>query len=139
MNCFTKTIARPRFINTTYKYTQCYSLSSKSTSIPAEPVLLCKNCVHLELREPDFYVSSEMKQTALYKKYIFEYAKCLKFGKIDLVTGEIKYDYASFARLDSTKCGYKALFYEEKEQKVNKTYKNSNQYRNKKYDESPLS
>jgi hypothetical protein len=128
MSYFRQTILRPKFTNT---YTRCYSLSSKSSAIPAEPVLLCKNCKYLQLGNPDFYVSSDMKKSNLYEKYMYEYAKCLKFGKIDLVTGEIKHDYASITRMDSYKCGYKAIYYEEKE--------NNRQNRNKKYDESPLS
>jgi hypothetical protein len=43
-----------------------------------------------------------------------EYSRCKKFGKMDLVSGQIKYDYASICRDNDDKCGEKGFFYEEK-------------------------
>ena len=61
----------------------------------------CINCVHftqIERLNPD-------------------YAKCKKFGRMDLVTGEITYEYASISRRFDDYCGEKGFFYEEKVKK----------------------
>lgn len=34
-----------------------------------------------------------------------QYAKCNKFGEVDMITGAIKYDLASNCRMDISKCG----------------------------------
>ena len=46
------------------------------------------------------------------KHYLSTKRECKKFGKMDLVTGEYKYDEASLARIEKEKCGEDALFFE---------------------------
>ena len=40
--------------------------------------------------------------------------KCSKFEKIDLFTGNIKYNYADLCREDNNKCGIYGKWFEEK-------------------------
>jgi hypothetical protein len=40
------------------------------------------------------------------------FGKCKLFGKTDLVTGDIKYEYARLAREDDTMCGKRGKFFE---------------------------
>ena len=54
----------------------------------------CKNCVHF--------------QPALFND---EYGKCLKFGRKNVVTDKINYDFASFARFDHNKCGFNGKYF----------------------------
>jgi hypothetical protein len=42
-----------------------------------------------------------------------DFAKCKKFGRMDLVSGEITYEYASVTRKYDDHCGEKGFFYEE--------------------------
>jgi hypothetical protein len=97
--------------------------------------MLCKNCIHYKPGDLDYILSVELKKSPLYQKYVSEYGTCRRFGELNLVSGEIKLEYASIARLRDTMCGYNAHFYEEKE----KTIQDDCNYKNKKYDESPLS
>jgi hypothetical protein len=67
---------------------------------------LCKNCKYIK------YFAN------------MHYSKCTKFGRIDLVSGDIRYDYASTAREFTCKGKY----YEEKETfstKIISIYKNA--------------
>jgi len=57
---------------------------------------ICLNCVHF------------IRPTELQKEYRDDYegyGKCKKFGKMNLITGEIEYDLARHCRLDDNMCG----------------------------------
>jgi hypothetical protein len=43
-----------------------------------------------------------------------KFGKCLKFGKKDLLTGKIEYDYADLVRKYNDKCGVNGTFFEKK-------------------------
>ena len=47
------------------------------------------------------------------KNKISGYAKCKKFGTIDIISGILKYEYAEFCRDDKEKCGMYGSEYEE--------------------------
>ena len=51
---------------------------------------ICSNCVHFIELEIDYP----------YRGY-----RCKKFGEMDVITGEIKYDLAAVCRLDDDMCG----------------------------------
>jgi hypothetical protein len=61
---------------------------------------ICKKCV--------FYIP---KMT--FEKH--EFGKCIQFGQMDIVTGEIFYEYAAVCRSSETKCGLSGKYYQEKE------------------------
>lgn len=61
----------------------------------------CINCVHFleyQKSEPYNYAYSEL-------------GKCSKFGTKNMISGEIKYDFASHCRDDKDKCGQKGIYY----------------------------
>jgi hypothetical protein len=60
----------------------------------------CRNCIHFQpsSSSDDFDSSS---------------AKCKYFGKKDIVTDKITYDFADSCRMDETKCGMHAKYFEE--------------------------
>ena len=60
---------------------------------------ICKNCAHYKL---DKSLVSE------------EFTRCTKFGEMDIITGEITYDYAKLVRLSKSKCGINGSFFKEK-------------------------
>lgn len=39
------------------------------------------------------------------------FSKCEKFGKVNLVSGEIKYDFADYCRDSDSKCGQNGTYY----------------------------
>jgi hypothetical protein len=47
--------------------------------------------------------------------YIGNLSKCKKFGKMDLTTRKVEYEYADFCRLNICKCGVKGRYFESKE------------------------
>jgi len=40
-----------------------------------------------------------------------DFSRCNKFGKKDIITGEIDYRYTDICRMDETKCGQKGRYY----------------------------
>ena len=63
---------------------------------------ICIDCLHFT------------RPTELQKEYRDKYelyGRCKKFGKMNLITGEIEYCLARNCRLDDEKCGYVALEY----------------------------
>lgn len=68
----------------------------KNINIPS-----CKTCIH-------------------YKPYSYNgdystLSRCEKFGEKDIITDEIKYDYADSCRKDESKCGHIGKFHEKDE------------------------
>ena len=73
---------------------------------------ICLNCLHF------------IRPTELQKEYRDDYelyGRCKKFGKMNLINGEIEYDLARHCRLDDEKCGYTAAEY--LENKIDSTIK----------------
>ena len=62
---------------------------------------ICLHCLHF------------IRPTDLRKKYEL-YGSCKKFGKMNLITGEMEHDIASYCRLDDEKCGSLGKEYTEK-------------------------
>lgn len=62
-------------------------------------VPICKNCIYFE----------NCKSTKNY-----DLGKCTKFGKINIISGNIEYDYAFAMRNSEDHCGKKGLYFEEK-------------------------
>ena len=66
---------------------------NKNVNIPA-----CKNCIYYK-SDDGFFDSTTNK--------------CEKFGEKNIVTNEIKYDYADLCRKDDSKCGKEAKYFEQ--------------------------
>lgn len=76
------------------------SLSIEKTQfIQNSNVPLCKNCVYFKAyRNPEFY----------------DLGKCTKFGKMDIISGEILYQYAYTSRNDKDLCSFNGTYFEER-------------------------
>jgi hypothetical protein len=59
----------------------------------------CRNCIHFQPSPTDDFDSS--------------FAKCNYFGKKDVVTNKITYDFADSCRMDESKCGMHAKYFKE--------------------------
>lgn len=88
-----------------------FGLSAKHS--PHSPLIdnikppTCVNCIHF-VKYSDMYSSrSNVNQ---------ELGKCKLFGKKNLVSGKITYDFASSSRISENKCGIEGKYYEEKGQ-----------------------
>ena len=62
---------------------------------------ICLNCLHF------------IRPTKEYRDDYELYGRCEKFGKMNLITGEIEYDIAINCRLDDEKCGSLGKEYKE--------------------------
>jgi hypothetical protein len=40
--------------------------------------------------------------------------KCNLFGEINIISGEVEYDYASLVRMSESKCGNKGKYFQDK-------------------------
>ena len=60
----------------------------------------CTNCIH--------FIPAENPS------YIGNLSKCKKFGKIDLTTRKVEYEYADFCRFNLCKCGINGQYFESK-------------------------
>jgi hypothetical protein len=67
---------------------------------------ICINCIHF-LQHKTYYPDDQLPDD-------YSYGRCNKFGKINIITGDIDYDFAINSRQDSQKCGLKGLYYEDK-------------------------
>ena len=63
----------------------------KNIDIPS-----CRNCIHYK---PNYFRES--------------LSRCDKFGKKDIITDEISYDFADICRQDESQCGKEAKYFEE--------------------------
>ena len=71
----------------------CFSDSFiKNIEIPS-----CRNCIYYKLD---------------YSDPRYTYNKCSLFGKMDIITGEIKYDLARDCRTNEMKCGLQGVHFE---------------------------
>ena len=81
---------------------------------------ICGNCVHFinyfdSYNNKDYIISSENKKIYINDDIpIDNYGKCKLFGKKNIVTGKIKYEYADFCREDKEKCDLEGKYFEEK-------------------------
>ena len=66
----------------------------------------CINCVNF-IEDKTNYPYERLPNDKLY-------GKCAKFGDQDFVTGEIDNAYAAMCRIDNTKCGASAKYFEQK-------------------------
>lgn len=66
----------------------------------------CVNCINF-IKEKTNYPYEELPNDKLY-------GQCKKFGRQDLVTGEIENDFAVLCRSDNTKCGISGKYFEKK-------------------------
>lgn len=64
-----------------------------------EHIPSCKNCF--------FYIPNTD-----YKDFTSKYSRCNKFGKKDIITDKITYDYVETSRNDSSKCGSEGKYFE---------------------------
>ena len=72
-------------------------LNTGKVFIKNSEVPICLNCVH-------FIRPAELQKE--YRDDYERYGRCKKFGKMNLITGEIEYDIARHCRLDDEICGY---------------------------------
>ena len=71
----------------------------KTQFIQNSNVPLCKNCVYFQkYKMPEFY----------------DLGKCTKFGKMDIVSGEIEYQYAYTSRNNKDLCSFNGTYFEER-------------------------
>ena len=68
----------------------------------------CRNCI--------YYIPSN-------NNFDSDLGKCEKFGDKNIITNEIKYDFAEFCRNDEEKCGGKGKYFEEEKNINLKIYK----------------
>jgi hypothetical protein len=62
----------------------------------------CKNCIHYR---PPIYTND----------FTSSLSECGYFGKKNVVSDEIKYEYADLCRYDETKCGIEGKYFEDEE------------------------
>jgi hypothetical protein len=62
----------------------------------------CKKCIHY-------------KPTSYNFEFTTSYNRCEKFGEKDIITDNIKYDFAELCRNDESKCGKEGKYFEEEE------------------------
>lgn len=67
---------------------------------------ICVNCLHFIEGKTNYPYDSLPNNSTN--------GKCKKFGEINVVTGEIDYDFAKYCRKDETKCGKIGTKYTEK-------------------------
>lgn len=83
----------------------------KNIDIPS-----CKNCIYFK---PSGYIPDSL-------------SRCNKFGEKNIITDEIKYDFADYCRNDEKKCGIEGKFFE-RDSDINLTIKNIKKYWNQNY------
>jgi len=69
-----------------------------NTNIKDIELPVCRYCKH--------FVPFENKEQ-------YSLGRCSLFGKKNIITGEITYDFADICRLTSTKCGYNGTLYKD--------------------------
>jgi hypothetical protein len=77
-----------------------FSLSPKNNNIENGAYPLCKKCVYFQPHPLDILFNNRL-------------GKCTKYGKREVVSGNIVYDYATVCRLSNYKCGVTGKDFEE--------------------------
>ena len=70
---------------------------------------VCKKCIHYKVNTLNHYKESNPDQSGI---------RCLKFGRKDIISGDVIYDYVDFCRSDSSKCGMNGTHYQENKMTV---------------------
>jgi len=78
-------------------FTTVFSMEKKQFIINSK-VPICKNCVYFKP----------------YNDKIFHLGKCTKFGKMDILSGIIEYNYAYTCRISNDLCSFNGTYYEER-------------------------
>lgn len=65
---------------------------------------ICKDCVHFQKNDRFWR----------FNKNATVFGHCKKFGKTDLVSGDVELTFASLCRDDDSKCGLEGIHYESK-------------------------
>jgi hypothetical protein len=79
--------------------------STKLPTIRNSNFPICANCIHFIEDKTNYPYEPAPND---------KYARCKLFGQVNIVTGEINYDFASFCREDSKRCGLTGVGFEEK-------------------------
>ena len=68
-------------------------------------------------------VTQALQMTCQSNSYDYPYDgyRCKKFGEVNFITGEIKYDLAAVCRLGDSNCGKKGLHYTAKNQSLERS------------------
>lgn len=66
----------------------------KNINIPS-----CRNCIHYK---PSYYTTD----------FTASYNHCNNFGKKDIITNKISYDFADICRRDENQCGHEGKYFE---------------------------
>jgi hypothetical protein len=84
------------------------ALNFKNPQIKNSNYPVCFNCAHfIKYQKSDTYDPYNDQ----------EYGLCKKFGKMNLVSGQVKHDFASQCRDDDKRCGEKGDLYEDASKK----------------------
>jgi len=67
----------------------------KNSDLPS-----CRNCIHFK---PSFFTP----------EFDSSISKCANFGRKDVITDKVSYDYADLCRDDEKKCGLQGKYFEE--------------------------
>ena len=76
-----------------------------SSFIKYKDLPVCINCVHFIEDKTNYPYDPPPNDE--------KYGKCKLFGKQDMVTGNIKYEYASLSRENEKKCGEKGQYFKD--------------------------
>jgi len=74
------------------------SIKGNNNFIQNANVPLCKNCIYFQMP----------------KHSMTNLGRCTKFGTMDIVSGEIEYDFACHCRNDKNSCGFNGTYFEER-------------------------
>lgn len=125
-----------------FRYRTTASMSTNTTFTPrtvnAIHIPLCKNCIHFK----PYPNPGSVQLTPNYNaEHFLQIGTCDLFGEFNMVTGSIRKEYASVARISNDMCGHQAHYYQEHHHKNKHKQEKEQQheYRNKKYDDSILS
>jgi hypothetical protein len=69
--------------------------------------------IKIESVEPYFIKNQNKPICANCKFYIPTNSKCSKFGEINIITNECRYEEAIIVRMDENKCGEDAIFFKQ--------------------------
>lgn len=87
-----------RFIILFNLFMSLFSMETKRF-IENSNVPLCKNCVYFKpYKHPEHY----------------DLGRCTKFGKMDIISGNIDYEYAYQCRNNEKCCGFNGTYFEER-------------------------
>ena len=82
------------------------TLTSQKIFIKNTKSPICSTCLHF-IKHVNNYPYDPISDDK-------QYGRCKKFGEINLITGEIDYDFAKNSRSDNNKCGNFGSEYTEK-------------------------